>query len=85
MVEDNISAFKEAQMKIQIFFNKDTFKELKNCTTMILLLMIGRVIVGSHNLLLDFVSFVVMTTIYEILVFLVRKFKQRKVENYSKD
>lgn len=85
MVEDNISAFKEAQMKIQIFFNKDTFKELKNCTTMILLLMIGRVIVGSHNLLLDFVSFVVMTTIYEILVFLVRKFKQRKVESYSKD
>ena len=72
-------------MKIQIFFNKDTFKELKNCTTMILLLMIGRVIVGSHNLLLDFVSFVVMTTIYEILVFLVRKFKQRKVESYSKD
>ena len=85
MVEDNISAFKEAQMKIQIFFNKDTFKELKNCTTMILLLMIGRVIVGSHNLLLDFVSFVVMTTIYEFLVFLVRKFKQRKVESYSKD
>ena len=85
MVEDNISAFKEAQMKIQIFFNKDTFKELKNCTTMILLLMIGRVIVGSYNLLLDFVSFVVMTTIYEILVFLVRKFKQRKVESYSKD
>ena len=85
MVEDNISAFKEAQLKIQIFFNKDTFNELKNCTTMILLLMIGRVIVGSHNLLLDFVSFVVMTTIYEILVFLVRKFKQRKVESYSKD
>lgn len=72
-------------MKIQNFLSKDTLKKLKNYTFMILLLMIGRVIVGSHNLLLDFVSFVVMTTIYEILVFLVRKFRQRKVESYLKD
>ena len=68
-------------MKIQNFLNKDTLKKFKNYTIMILLLMIGRVIVGSHNLLLDFVSFV----IYEILVFLARKFRQRKSESYSKD
>lgn len=72
-------------MKIQNFLNKDTLKKFKNYTTMILLLMIGRVIVGSHNLLLDFVSFVVMTMIYEILVFLARKFRQRKSESYSKN
>ncbi len=40
-------------MKIQNFLNKDTLKKLKSYTIMILLLMIGRVIVGSHNLLLD--------------------------------
>ena len=72
-------------MKIQNFSSKDTLKKLKSYTIMILLLMIGRVIVGSHNLLLDFVSFVIMTTIYEILVFLARKFRQKKSESYSKD
>ena len=72
-------------MKIQNFLSKDTLKKLKSYTIMILLLMIGRVIVGSHNLLLDFVSFVIMTTIYEILVFLARKFRQKKSESYSKD
>ena len=72
-------------MKIQSFLSKDTLKKLKSYTIMILLLMIGRVIVGSHNLLLDFVSFVIMTTIYEILVFLARKFRQKKSESYSKD
>ena len=44
-------------MKIQNFLNKDTLKKLKSYTIMILLLMIGRVIVGSHNLLLDFMKF----------------------------
>ena len=72
-------------MKIQNFLSKDTLKKLKSYTIMILLLMIGRVIVVSHNLLLDFVSFVIMTTIYEILVFLARKFRQKKSESYSKD
>lgn len=37
-------------MKIQNFLSKDTLKKLKNYTTMILLFMIGRVVVGSKHL-----------------------------------
>jgi len=51
---------------------------------MILLFMIGRVVVGSKHLLEDFVFFVFLILIYEILIFLVRKLRQRKSESYSK-